>query len=143
RLRVVRVQIDAIDVREEYQLFGLQAHRNLRRDRVRVDVVDLALVVGPERRDHGHEIILQKEIYQTGFHLDDISYMAEIYSRLLAGLLVQHVARRSSFGLDDTAIEARQSDRRHPTIAKCRQYFGIDLAAEYHLCEFERVVVGN
>ena len=131
------------DVGEENQLLRRELDGESRRDRVRVDVEDLALLVRGQRRDDRQVPGVEQRGQEARVHVHDVPHVAEVHGLALSRLAVDHPLLRSAAGEHDVAVDAGDTDGVHAVRAQGRENLDGDLAREDHLDDLERVVVGD
>ena len=85
--------------------------------------------------------MVQQHGQQSCVDLHDVADVSEIDFIARTSLTVDDLFRRTSFGVHDVAVHARQADGFDAAMAERCQDVGIDLAGKDHLRHFERRVV--
>ena len=68
--------------------------------------------------------------------------MSEVDLGAFAGFAIENFLWRPSFGVNDVAVNSRQTNCFNSSLTQCRENVGIDLAGKNHLRHFERRVIG-
>ena len=127
RLVVLVVQ-KPLDVGHENEALRLERARNARRRAVRIDVIDIALVIEPHGGDDGHIVLFETVGNELRIYTDDLAHKAELFVLL--------------FAEEHSAVHSRKPHRFRAQISEHVHKRFIHFPRKYHSDDFRRLLVG-
>ena len=130
------VGVQALDVGEHHELLRTEGDGERRGGGVGVDVVDRAVGAAGDRRDHGHEAVVEQLLDEVRAHLDDVADEADV-DRLAVD---EHVA---PLGGEQVRVLAGQPDGVGTVGVEQPDDLALHLAGQHHAYDVHRLRAGH
>ena len=126
---IIRISIDALDIRQKHQFLRLHRFRNCAGRIVRIDVIGMVDRVIPDRTDDRNKVIVQQCIEQLRVDTLDIPDITDV-------LPVRHFSRH----LKKASVLAGDTAGLHPDLLHQRNQALVD-PVQHHLDNIHRLIV--